>query len=262
VGPGLVDGAMGMIGRLVGLVIPESCQLCGRPRPGQSLCGGCRADLPWIRVACPVCACPLPEAAVCGRCLRRPPPWLAALAPLAWAFPVDRLVGRLKYSGALFHAPLLGALLADAAAGRAVDLVVPMPLHPKRLRQRGYNQALEIARPVARRLGVPLGYDVCRRVRAAPPQAGLPARARRRNVRGAFEAADGMEGLAVAIVDDVLTTGATAAEAARALARAGASRIEIWSVARAGPGRAGPRPGGTCNPAGSPRTPPSRNSGC
>jgi ComF family protein len=229
-----------MVGRLADLAIPESCQLCGRPLPGQPLCGGCRADLPWIRVACPVCARPLPEAAACGRCLRRPPPWLAAVAPLAWAFPVDRLVARLKYSGALVHARLLGAVLADAVADRAVDLVVPVPLHPERLRQRGYNQALEIARPVARRLGLPLRFDGCRRVRAAPPQAGLPARARRGNVRGAFEAAAGIEGLAVAIVDDVLTTGATAAEAARALVRAGASRIEIWSVARAGLGRAGP----------------------
>ncbi len=161
------------------------------------------------------------------------------MVPLAWAFPVDRLVARFKYSGALFHGRLLGALLAEAVAEREVDALVPVPLHPERLAERGYNQASEIARPVGRCLGVPVRTDLCRRVRATPPQTGLPAGDRRGNVAGAFAAHGSCEGLHLAVVDDVLTTGATAAGLARCLYRAGADAVQVWAVARGGVKAAG-----------------------
>jgi ComF family protein len=235
-----VNGIGRVMDRLVDLAVPDSCQLCGDAASGTPLCRGCAGDLPWIGTACPVCARPVDVAGPCGRCLARPPRWHAAIAPLAWAFPVDRLVARLKYGGAITHARLLGDLLADAVEGRRVDVIVPVPLHPERLRSRGYNQALEIARSAARRLGVPLRPRGAERVRPTPPQAGLPAKQRLRNVKGAFASVGRFDGLAVAIVDDVLTTGATASDLARALLRAGAARVEVWTGARAG----GPRPAG------------------
>lgn len=233
----VVDGLRRGLERLAELVLPEACQLCGAAAQGPA-CPGCRADLPWIGPACPLCARPrpadVPGALPCGRCLRRPPPWDAAVSALAWHFPVDRLVGRLKYGGAVPYARLLGEALALAVADRAADVILPVPLHPARQAQRGFNQATELARPVGRRLGVPLDPGLCRRTRPTDPQAGLPARARRRNVRGAFTVHGDVSGLAVAVVDDVLTTGATVSELAKALAAAGAVRVEVWTAARAG----------------------------
>lgn len=232
-----VNGVGRAARRLVELVVPDSCQLCGDAVSGLPLCRGCADDLPWIGPACPLCARPLEGPGPCGRCLVRPPRWQAAIAPLAWAFPVDRLVARLKYGGAIAHARLLGGLLADAVSGREVDVIVPVPLHRGRLRERGYNQALEIARPAARRLGVPLAPAGAMRVRPTPPQAGLPAKHRLRNVKGAFACPRRFDGQVVAIVDDVLTTGGTASDLARALLGAGAVRVEVWTAARAGGGR-------------------------
>lgn len=231
-----VNGLGRLARGLADLALPDSCQLCGDAVSGPPVCPGCEADLPWNGPACGVCARPLDGPGPCGRCLGRPPGWQAAVVPLVWAFPVDRLVARLKYAGVIAHARLLGGLLADAAEGRAADVMVPVPLHPGRLRERGYNQALEIAGPVARRLGIPLRPAAVARVRPTRPQVGLPGKARRRNVKGAFVCRRRFDGLAVAVVDDVLTTGATVADLTRALRGAGAARVEVWAVARAGRG--------------------------
>ena len=234
-----VDGCHRAAQVLLDAVLPEGCQLCAEPVRGIPICAGCRDDLPWISTACPRCGRPVPWPTTCGSCLSQPPPWQAAVVPFAWGFPVDRLVGRFKYAGALHHGRLLGMLLAGAVAGRAVDALVPVPLHPARLAERGYNQAAEIARPVGRRLGVPVRASLCRRVRATPAQAGLPADVRRGNPAGAFSAARGCDGLHLAVVDDVLTTGATAAAVTRCLRRAGAAGVEVWAVARGGTRTAG-----------------------
>jgi ComF family protein len=214
--------------------LPPACQLCDAPGAPDALCAGCLADLPWIRSACRRCARPLSEPGECGRCLRRPPPWSAAVVPLAWTFPVDALVSRFKYAGGLQHGWLLGRLLAIACAGRRPDALLPVPLHSARLAERGFNQSAELARPVSRQLGVRVLHYACRRVRATPAQAGLPAAQRRRNLAGAFVASPEVSGLAIAIVDDVLTTGATATALAAALLAAGARDVELWAVARGG----------------------------
>lgn len=183
---------------------------------------------------------PRPEPA-CGACLKRSPPFAASLAPLRYAAPVDRLLPRLKFHAGLAEGRLLAGLtlehVPEAWRGDC-DLVVPMPLHPRRLGRRGFNQALELARPMARAWRLPLGIDVLRRVRDTPAQSELDAEQRRRNVRGAFEAsAESVAGRHVLLFDDVVTTGATVAEAATTLLRAGAREIRVLAVARV-PGRA------------------------
>ncbi len=145
----------------------------------------------------------------------------------------------LKYNGALHLAPVLGRLLADSlktAPPPDVACIVPMPLHPRRLRQRGYNQAMEIARPVARALTLPLRPHVLQRVRDTGAQSELPETRRAANIRRAFRAQEDLAGLRIALLDDVLTTGSTADDAARALSAAGAESVDVWVVARTGRG--------------------------
>jgi ComF family protein len=222
------------------------CELCGAPTGQAGICPPCHADLPWLGPACLACAHPRRVPGLCERCQRRPPPWRRAIVPLAWAFPVDALIGRFKYGGALHYGALLGRLLAAAAAAAAAaacaerrpDAIVPMPLHRARLAERGFNQARELARPVGRAVGVPVLDTLCSRPRATPPQAGLTARQRYRNLRGAFAVTPAARGLRLAILDDVLTTGSTALALSRELLHAGAASIEIWAVARGGTGHA------------------------
>ncbi|MCA1798490.1 MAG: ComF family protein [Xanthomonadaceae bacterium] len=173
----------------------------------------------------------------CGPCLRRPPPQSATVAAFAYAFPVDRLLLKLKFGNSLPPGRVLGELLAIAVRSTAPTLecpeaIVPVPLHPKRLRERGYNQALELARPVARALRIPV-LRACRRTRNTPPQSTLAGPERRRNLKDAFVAEPQVAGLHLAVVDDVYTTGNTIAAVTRALYRAGAASVVAWCVARA-----------------------------
>lgn len=215
------------------------CELCGAAAGGAGICTACRADLPWIGAACRLCARPLAAPGECAACRRRPPPWSWAVAPLAWRFPVDALMGRFKYAGELHFGALLGRLLATACEGRQPDGVIPVPLHPARLVERGFNQARELARPLVRGGRLQLLDGVCRRTVATPPQAGLTARQRYRNLAGAFAVTGDLAGRRLAIVDDVLTTGSTAAALSRALLAAGAVSVEVWAVARGGTAQAG-----------------------
>lgn len=162
------------------------------------------------------------------------------IAPLAWRFPVDALVSRFKYRGALHLGALLGRLLAECCSGRAADCVVPVPLHPARQRERGFNQAQEIARLVAGRLGAELHLDACCRMVDTPAQAGLSAERRYRNLQGAFRVApERIAGRRLALVDDVFTTGSTARALVTQLLRAGALEVEVWAVARGGTAQPG-----------------------
>ena len=214
--------------------MPHACLLCGAPSGAQPLCDGCRDDLPWHRQPrCPQCATPTPEGRVCGACLKRPPAFDRTHAALAYAFPLDRLIPRLKYHGQLANAPALAACLAEAVADAPrPDRLIAMPLHPARLRERGFNHAGEIARELAKRLALPLDAAGCRRIRDTPPQMGLKHDARRRNVRGAFECRADLRGQRIALVDDVMTTGTSLDELAKTLKRAGAREVETWVVAR------------------------------
>jgi len=223
------------------LLYPRRCLLCGAAgADGMDLCLGCRADLPWPGSACPVCATPLPHPgpAPCGACQQRPPAFDAARALLHYVTPVDHLVQQLKFHHRLVVANLFAALMDRALAGgdwRPAPLM-PVPLHASRLRERGFNQALEIARPLARALEVPLLDRHCRRSRATPAQSGLDAATRRRNLRGAFEVVRPIEHDRVTLIDDVMTTGSTLDELASTLKQAGVERVELCVVARTPPG--------------------------
>jgi len=173
---------------------------------------------------------------------QRPPPFEAAFAPFLYAPPLDLLMTRLKFGRSLAAGRVLSELWDEAVTTMAPALpalFVPVPLHASRLRERGYNQALELLRPLSRSLRIPLAESLLARTRATPAQANLDAGARRQNLRGAFEFhAPALQGTApatthVALVDDVMTTGATLRECARVLRRAGISRIDVWAFARA-----------------------------
>jgi len=216
--------------------LPGRCLVCREPgAAGRDLCRDCTAALPWMPHACTRCAQPLPTGdPVCGACLRRPPPLDAVIAAFDYGFPVDRLLPRFKFHRDLAAGALLGDCLARATTFAArPDALVPIPLHTARLRERGYDQALELARVLARRHDLPLRTDLLRRVRATSPQSRLDANARRRNLRHAFAVHRLPEAPAhVVLVDDVMTTGATLHAAAHALRRAGVQRVDAWVCAR------------------------------
>lgn len=221
------------------ILLPPTCLLCGAAgTDGRDLCAGCAADLPRNASACPVCALPLAgQTGCCDSCRTHLPLYDRALAPFRYRPPIDFLIRRLKFSGRLSHARLLGDLFATALAERSgpwPDCIIPVPLHPLRLRERGFNQALELARPIARRWQIPLLTEGLRRVRHTTPQTRLDARARQTNPLGAFALSKPLPGARVALLDDVMTTASTVAECARVLRAGGAADIEIWIISRAG----------------------------
>jgi ComF family protein len=208
-----------------GWLLPPRCVLCLDPgrAPALDLCPACEAELP-----------------VLGRA-RDVPPFARVVAPFRYAWPVDALIRGFKYHGQLPHGRVLGTLLAEAVLASGTprpQLIVPVPLHPARERERGYNQAWELARTAGRLLDVPVAPTLCVRTRATPPQASLDGAARRANLAGAFAVTRPPGALHVALMDDVLTTGATVAALAAALLGAGVERVDCWTVARA----SGPRP--------------------
>jgi len=219
---------------ILNCVAERHCLLCGSASGMQPVCRSCHAELPWHRQPqCPQCALPTPGGEVCGACLKHPPAFDRTHAALAYAFPLDRLIPRLKYHGQLAIVPALGNCLAEAVAAQPCpDRLVPMPLHPTRIRERGFNHATEIARVVAKQLGLPLDTTHCRRIRDTPPQMGLKHDARRRNVRGAFTCSGNVQGQHIALIDDVMTTGTSLDELAATLKRAGAREVTCWVVAR------------------------------
>jgi ComF family protein len=222
-------------GRIGRLLFSGSCYLC-RGEAADILCTRCHADLPRLAGEfCPRCALASPRGAVCGRCLTQSPQYDATVAALAYDFPADILVQALKFRGELALAPFLGELLSTCVTGRNVDCIVPVPLSSARLRERGYNQALEIGRAVAGAARARLAPELCERARDTPAQMQLPLAGRAKNVRGAFHCPRLVAGAKVAVLDDVMTTGATLDEIAATLKRAGAARVENWVVARTFP---------------------------
>ncbi len=212
----------------------QDCLLCGAQSRSDSVCARCLNELPSLGEHCPRCALPSPEGAICGGCLNHPPDFDGTAALWRYDFPCDRLVQALKYRGRLALAGFFARCLA-ARPLPEVDLVLPMPLHPRRLAERGFNQALEIARCLARYEGIRVDPRGVVRVKDTRPQTELPYEERAKNVRGAFLCRLDLSGKTVAVIDDVMTTGATLNELARALKRAGATWVENLVVARTVP---------------------------
>lgn len=198
------------------------------------LCRACAADLRPNVGACPRCAIPTPaQGGECPACQIDPPPYVRAVAPFLYVPPLTRLIHGLKHGNGLIQARILAALMADALTlDDAPDVIVPVPLTYRRRIQRGYNQAALLAAQIARTVGAPVDYRGLRRIRHAAPQRSLDASARRRNQLGAYRASGNFLEKNVAIVDDVMTTGATAAEVATTLIDAGAANVRVWAAAR------------------------------
>lgn len=227
------------------LLLPAACLLCGRQLAGPdgeaAFCHGCQTSmLPLGPGHCRRCALPFVHAQahhLCGACLRQPPVFTTVHTAGLYQGGIKDAVQRLKYRDQLILAAPLGRLLGTSLAAEAsrfaAHCVVPVPLHPERLRQRGYNQALEIARPLARQLGVPLDVTLLQRIRRTPPQQGLTAAERRRNVRNAFALTATTLPANILLVDDVMTTGATVRECSQTLLAGGAREIQVAVVGRA-----------------------------
>ena len=235
-GPGALADA---VGAAIAAQGPSLCGVCrgwGRGR----ICADCLTRFAAPLPRCRRCALPVPaEVPLCGRCLVAPPPFDAALAAVDYRAPWDRLVAAFKFHGGLDLAASFAAAIVAAEARRAAprpSLLLPVPLAPGRLRERGYNQAWELARRVGRTIGIAAEPMLLLRVRETAHQLALPLDARAGNVRGAFAVEPRrrgeLAGRHVAVVDDVLTTASTAAEIAAVLRQAGAASIEIWVLAR------------------------------
>ncbi|WP_434154197.1 ComF family protein [Pseudomonas sp. JZ134] len=224
-----------------------SCGFCGAGvESSLPLCLGCETDLPWLMGHCLHCAIPLPdEGLICGACLKRPPSFDHVVALWRYGFPIGSAINRFKHQK---QWPL-GRLMADLQARHLMhafdeglprpDLLLPVPMAQKRQRERGYNQAAMLARWLGKSLTLTVADDVIQRVLETPAQQGLDAAQRHKNLRNAFAltTAKVVRGRSIALIDDVLTTGATAEALASLLKRAGALRVDVYCLART------PRPG-------------------
>lgn len=223
---------------LLKTLYPANCVLCRAPGrdADTGLCPGCLEDLPRNRIACRRCAIPIGAGhTLCARCRRQPPAFDATLAPWLYQGSMIHLIHRLKSLGQQPYARLLGRLLAERLADRATprpELILPVPAHRLRLRERGFNPAVEIARALSHANGVPMRVDLLRKVRVTEHQSALPREQRLRNLRNAFSLNGEIPARHVVLLDDVITTGATTRELARLLKRHGIARVDVWAVAR------------------------------
>ena len=210
----------------------QPCLLCGTASHNGVWCAACDAGLPYLTLPhCPICALPSPGGEACGRCLQQAPQFDRTLAVYAYAFPLDKQVQALKFGKQLVLVNSLADKLAQCADVKP-DCIIPMPLHPARLRERGFNQSLELARRIAKQLHIPLLSDACQRVRDTPPQTTLRWKERSKNMRKAFTCTANLSGKHVAVVDDVMTSGTSLNELALALRSAGAREVSAWVIAR------------------------------
>lgn len=223
------------------VLLTQSCALCQLPSHAAPICAACAQSLPALPLSrCERCALPLHHSqTACPDCARHRPAFDAAHATWAYDFPVDTLIRDFKYGHHLYLGRFFAERLAQTiklnlaeSDQRRPDVIVPMPLHPNRLRSRGFNQAAEIARHLAKHLGIPCTFDTLIRVHDTPPQAGLQRDERWRNLIGAFACPKPLTGTHVLLVDDVLTTGASLSACAEVLRHAGATRVDVAVVAR------------------------------
>ena len=204
------------------------------------LCVPCLQDLPWHSASqCPQCAL-ISNGSLCGSCLSTPPSYDATTALLTYDYPVDGLLQHYKYNTSLHLAHTFAALFTEkkrqqASTSPEIQRIIPMPMHRNRLKERGFNQALEIAKLLSKALSLKLDYTSCQRTKHTPPQASLNLKERIQNIKGAFSCQRNLQNLNIAIVDDVMTTGASLNELAKTLKQAGAAHVECWVMARTMP---------------------------
>ena len=238
---------------VLNLFYPDSCFICTAPVSrfqDRGICNSCwqnALELRMVGPSCPSCGLPFPamdegSAHLCGKCILCLPPYSGARAFGAYSSELSRIIQALKFGGrrnlAGLLAPLLASTLVESWPERGIDLIVPVPLHAKRRRERGYNQAALLSRPLAHLVGIPCCERALARVRSTSPQVGLSDVERARNLHHAFRCMCPalVEGMRVLLVDDVMTTGSTVASASEALIEGGALRVSVLTVARAAPG--------------------------
>lgn len=210
----------------------QPCVLCGSLTQAGVWCADCDADLPRSGKAhCPVCALPTPTGTACGQCLQHAPSFDLTVAAFTYAFPIDKLIQAMKFSAQL----QLAARLADELIPHLTttpDFLIAMPLHNTRLRERGFNQSQLLAKHLAQRTGIPLLNHACARTRNTSPQSTLSWQEREKNMHQAFTCSLDLSGKHIALVDDVMTTGASIEALANTVRRAGAQQISAWVIAR------------------------------
>lgn len=231
----ILHNALLNTGPIIERILPaQPCILCGSMSRDGLWCAACDQTLPYLgKARCPACALPTPHGEICGHCLHHPPQFTRTSAVFAYAFPLDKLIQAMKYREQLALANQFASKLAQhIAPGALPDVLLPMPLHPDKLRERGFNQAQLLAGKLARQLELKVWPEACRRVRDTPPQSMLPWRARKKNMHRAFRCTSDLTGMHVALVDDVLTSGASLNALAEAVQQCGAAQISAWVVAR------------------------------
>lgn len=223
-----------------------SCLCCNKPiRLNRDFCNHCQTRLPYIsdeQPRCCRCASVLPDSntldLTCGQCQSRNPGYECVRSLFSYTFPVDRIIQNIKYQHQLYLIRIMAKLWSEKLHALKqqfdIDLILPVPLHKSRLRERGFNQSLELARPVGKKLRIPVDTHSLRRSRRTSPQTNLLLKDRMKNVRGAFEAdREKLAGKRIALLDDVMTTGSTVNAITDCLKRAGTIYIEVWVLARA-----------------------------
>lgn len=218
--------------------IKSACVLCG-DMTGQkvSLCCHCRSDLPIIEHACATCGIPLSvnNQSLCGECLQLKPTVDYTHSVFYYESPIDHLIGKMKYEGDLSCAAVLGDLLLESVSNidQIPDVLIPVPLHNKRLVKRGFNQSIEISRAISKQLDVPLKIQCVQRTKPTQAQQSLNLKQRKQNIKGCFEVQKTLNYKHVVLIDDVITTGSTVNELARVLKKSGVEKVSVWSIARA-----------------------------
>lgn len=216
-------------------LFPQPCILCNAPSGNElGLCQACLSDLPFHQGEyCPQCGLPSTNNFMCGACIASPPDFDATKSIFHYEYPIGQLVQHYKYGQQLHLGNLFAKLLQHKlSAHKLPDLIIPMPLHPKRLTERGFNQSLEVAKILGKALNIPVDYTTCLRTKYSPPQARLPLKQRATNIKGAFVCTKSLTGLRVALIDDVMTTGASLNALAKAVKTKDASHVECWVIAR------------------------------
>lgn len=232
---------------LMDFFFPPRCLLCGVSAallPNCHLCVACAGDLKPNLKACSCCGIPLDsqphtnEKIVCGQCLKSPPYFDNSWSAFIYAQPLEWMIQQLKFNAKLAYASLLSELMIrhlprELLVSPRPDAVIPMPLHNRRLKQRGFNQSVYLARPLARLLKLHLDATSCKRIRDTEHQTGKNARQRNKNIKGAFEFNNTKKYQHLVIFDDVVTTGSSVSELSRTLKQSGVERVDVWSLARA-----------------------------
>ncbi len=233
----LKNSQLSKLGVLKTLIFKQNCLLCASPQASNHVvCKACLNELPWHpNTSCPQCGL-ASSGTVCGSCLNSPPDFDATISVFLYAYPIDAMMLRYKYGNMLNLGDTFGEFLTEKVALENIDIIIPMPMHPQRLKERGFNQALEIAKVLTKNAREKLDYKSVERQTLTPPQASLPLKARVKNIKGAFKVntdkLDKLQGKRIAVVDDVMTTGASLNELAKTLKKAGASHVECWVIAR------------------------------